>query len=68
MIYDPDEPLWVDADIAAGVANVQADTIRQWKARGLVRVNERGLYSLRDVWNWLEQRNGSQVRSNTPIP
>jgi phage terminase Nu1 subunit (DNA packaging protein) len=65
VVYDPDEPLWVTPDLAANVAEVNINTIRQWKARGLVRSNDRGCYSLRDVWNWLEQRNQSQVRKLT---
>lgn len=67
LVYDPEEPMWVTPAVAAHVAKVQVDTIRQWKARGLVRVNGAGCYSLRDIWNWTEQRNSSQVRQNTPV-
>jgi DNA-binding transcriptional MerR regulator len=62
MTYDPDDPLWATPDIAAHMADVQVSTIRQWKARNLIRANSAGMYSLRDVENWLQQRNQSQVR------
>lgn len=61
------DPMWVAPGIAAHAAKVKVATIRKWKARGLIRVNAGGLYSLLDVFNWVEQRNSSQVRHNTPV-
>lgn len=68
MIYDPDDPLWVTPDVAAHVAEVQLATIRQWKARGLIRADTAGRYSLRDIWNWLEQRNPAMIRTELDTP
>ena len=67
MTYDRDEPMWVTPDLAAGVAKVDINTIRKWRARGIVRADQKGRYSLRDVWNWLEQRDTNRIRQHADI-